>query len=135
MPQPLVHIDYIARQKQRDVLLIEFHNTETGVKLDYTLNPARKKIIEWFTASDIPPYECGGYASETRLDSYRGQIYIDVPYDKTDPVFRKVETYLENPGGSMEFDGAWFCYFPLDVCMRNAHHDLPGFWEYLLEKL
>lgn len=134
MPQLLMHIDQIARQKQRDVLIIEFHNAETGFKLDYTLNPARKTILEWLAANDIPHYECGGYASETQIDSYRGQIYIDIPYDKADPMFRKVESSLENSDGSMKFEGAWFCYFPLDVCMKNAHHDLPGYWEYLMTK-
>ena len=130
-----MHIDQIARQKQRDVLIIEFHNAEIGFKLDYTLNAARKKIIEWFTANDIPHCECGGYASETLLESYRGQIYIDIPYDKTDAMFQKVESFLEHPDGTMKFEGAWFCHFPLDLCMKNSHHDLPGFWEYLLEKL
>jgi hypothetical protein len=66
-----MHIDRIARQKQRDVVLIEFHNAETGLTLDYTLNPARKTILDWLTANDISHYECGGYASETRLSSYR----------------------------------------------------------------
>jgi len=104
MPQLLMHIDQIARQKQRDVLALEFHNAETGFKLDYTLNPARKTILGWLAANDIPHYECGGYASETRLDSYRGHIYIDIPYDKTDPAFQKVESFLESPDGSMRFE-------------------------------
>jgi len=134
MPQMIMHIDFIAREKQRDVLLLEFHNRETGFKLDYTLNQSRKTILDWFTANDIPHYECGGYASETRLESYYGQIYIDIPYDKSDPLFQKVESFLENPDGTMKFEGAWFCYLPLDVCIKNAHHDLPGFWEYLMAK-
>lgn len=129
MPQLLKHIDQIAREKQRDVLTIEFHDKASGFKLDYHQNESRKIILDWFIANGIPHYECGPYASETRMESYRGQIYIDVPYDKSDPLYQKVESFLENPDGSMKFERAWFCYLLLDVCMKNAHHDEPGFWE------
>lgn len=134
MPQLLMHIDQIARQKQRDVLPVEFHDLESGFKLNYTLNPARKAIVEWLVANNIPHYECGCYASETRFESYGGQIYIDVPFDKNDPMYRKVESFLENPDGSMKFDGAWFRGYRLEYCMKNAHHDVPGFWEQLAQE-
>ena len=134
MPQLVMHIDFIGRQKQRDVLLLEFHNRETGFMLDYTTNSSRKTILDWFDANGIPYSPCGSYASETRLDSYRGQIYIDVPFDETDPLFRKAQEFLEHSDGTMKFEGAWFCYLPLDVCMENAHHDVPGFWEDLMAK-
>lgn len=91
MPQLLQHIDHIAREKHRDVLTIEFHNKASGFKLDYHRNESHKAILEWFIANDTPHYECGPYASETQIDSYRGQIYIDVPYYKNDPMFQKVE--------------------------------------------
>lgn len=129
MPQILKNIDQIAREKQRDVLTIEFHDKASGFKLDYHQNESRKIILDWFIANDIPHCGCGPFASENRLDSYRGQIYLDVPYDKTDPVFQKVKSFLEHLDGSSKFEGAWFCYLPLDICMKNAHHDEPGFWE------
>lgn len=129
MPQLLQNIDQIARQKQRDVLTLKFHDRAAGFMLDYHQNESRKMILEWFIANDIPHYKCGPYASETWMESYHGQIYIDVPYDKSNPMFRKVASFLKNPDGSMKFEGAWFCYLPLDICMKNAHHDEPGFWE------
>ena len=129
MPQLIEHIDAIARKKQRDVLIVEFHNKTTGFRMDYRVNPARKIILDWFTANGIPYCECGPYASETRMESYRGQIYIDVPYDKSDPVFQNVASFLQNPDGSMSFEGAWFYKVSLDICMKNAHHDEPGFWD------
>lgn len=133
MPQLLNHIDYIGRQKQRDVLTIEFHNFEIGFTDDYRKNQARTAILAAFDENGIPYQECAGYASETRFDSYRGQIHIDVPFDRADPLYLKVEGLLENADGTMKFDTAWFRAYSLDYCMENAHHDVPGFWDRLME--
>lgn len=129
MPQLLKHIDQIAREKNRDVLTVEFHDRASGFKLDYRQNESRKIIIDWLVANDVPHYECGPYASETRMESYRGQIYIDIPYDKNDPLYQKVESFLENPDGTMKFDNVWFRGYSLEECLKNGHHDEPGFWE------
>jgi len=29
----------------------------------------------------------------------------------------------------MKIDGVVFCYLPLEMAMKNAHHDEPGFWD------
>lgn len=60
---------------------------------------------------------------------YRGQIYVDVPYDDSLPEYRKLADFLENPDGSARLPNAIFCYLPLEKAMENAHHDEPGFWE------
>lgn len=134
MPQLLRHIDQIGRQKQRDVLTVEFHNYETGFRCDYRKNQARKTILAALDASGIGYEECAGYASETRQDSYRGQIYIDVPFNRADRKYLEVEALLENADGTMKFDTAWFIGYSLEHCMRNAHHDAPGFWERLMDE-
>jgi hypothetical protein len=131
MPQLIEHIDAIARQKQRDVLTVEFHNFETDYTANYRFNPARKIIIDWLDANGIGYEECGAYANEERIDRYRGQIYIDVPFEVNDPVYQKLEAFLENLDGTMKFDTAWFRGYRLEYCMKNAHHDVPGFWDYL----
>lgn len=133
MPQLIKHIDQIAREKNRDVLTVEFHDRASGFKLDYRQNESRKTILDWFIANDIPHCECGPYASETRMESYRGQIYIDIPYDKSDLLYQKLESFLENPDGSMKFKEAWFRGYYLEDCQQNAHHDEPGFWDSVVE--
>jgi hypothetical protein len=125
MPQLLQNIDEIGRAKQRDVLFLAFSNTAAP----YTSNPVREKILTWLDANGIGYAECGGYAGEVRQESYRGQIYIDVPYGVGDLAYMQLETYLENADGSMRWDGTRFICYPLDYCMRNANHDTPGFWD------
>ncbi len=133
MPQLLNHIDYIGRQKQRDVLTVEFHNFKTGFTGDYRQSQVRIDILAAFDLNGIAYQECIGYASETRFDSYRGQIYIDVPFDRADQQYRIVEALLENVDGTTKFDKAWFIAYSLDFCMKNVHHDAPGFWDHLME--
>jgi hypothetical protein len=125
MPQLLQNIDEIGRAKQRDVLFLAF----TNHKIPYASNPVREEILAWFDANGIAYVECGGYTSELREESYRGQVYIDVPYDVSDPAYKQLEAFLENADGSMRWDGTCFICYPLDYCMRNAHHDEPGFWD------
>ncbi|MBB5371074.1 MULTISPECIES: hypothetical protein [unclassified Janthinobacterium] len=125
MPQFLQNIDQIARAKQRDVLCLEFFS-HVG---DYSANPMREKILAWLDQKVIAYRECGGYASETRMESYRGQIYIDLPYDLQDPVYLALEAYLEDADSTMRWEGVRFTLYTLGYCMKNAHHDAPGFWD------
>lgn len=129
MPQLIQHIDAIARRTQRDVLLVQFHDGSKKSMLDYALNPVRQFILDWFDANGIPYEECGDFADENSLDRYRGQIYIDVPYDNADQEFQKVCTFLENPANNELFKGARFCFLTLAQAMKNSHHDEPGFWD------
>lgn len=125
MPQFLQNIDQIGRAQQRDVLGLEF----SGFQGHYAANPMREKILAWLEHKGIAYMECGGYTSETRMESYRGQIYIDLPYDVADPAYLELEAYLEDADGSMRWQGVRFTLYTLGYCMKNAHHDEPGFWE------
>lgn len=129
MPQLLRNIDQIGRQKKRDVMSVEFNNVENGARGDYRTNQARKDILVAFDASGVIYEECAGYASETRFDSYRGQIYIDVPFDRADPQYQEVEALLENVDGTAKFEAACLNVYSLEYCMKNEHHDEPGFWD------
>ncbi len=94
----------------------------------------RKEIIEWFEENNIKIIACGDVANEFGFESYRGQLYIDVPYDENEPDYIKVRDYLENADGSFRIPGVLFCYLPLDYALKNKHHDEPGFWDELAEK-
>jgi len=129
MPNLISHIDKIGREKQRDVLTLEFHDDKTGFYQPYQFSKSRQMLLAWLKENNIPHYQCGPYASETTMASYKGQIYIDVPYDKKDLVYSKLAAYIENPDGSCKFDGTFFRCYSLAHCFRNAHHDVPSFWQ------
>lgn len=84
MPQLLEHIDKIARDKKRDVLYIEFNETQgkTDIKnyfsYDYETDTKRIDFIKWLNDNKVPFEECGPIARENGWESYRGQLYIDI---------------------------------------------------------
>jgi hypothetical protein len=70
---------------------------------------------------------CAGFADENSIPAYTGEIYIDVPFDENDPVYKKVNAFLEHDDGTPKFEGTRFLYLSLEIAMRNKHHDEPGF--------
>ncbi|MBA9857229.1 MAG: hypothetical protein GXP07_24150 [Betaproteobacteria bacterium] len=63
------------------------------------------------------------------MRSYAGEVYLDVPFDRRNALYRKVQAFLEHPDGTMKFSDVGFYIVPLELAMKNAHHDEPGFWE------
>lgn len=132
MPQIIDHIDAIARKKQRTVLYLEFaleinFDDFEHPRYRYDEDKVRDEIIENLDKMGISWMKCGHFASTNFMCSYRGQIYLDAPYDKNLPEFKKLQKYLEYPDGSMRFPTVRFCYLPLEMAMKNAHHDEPNF--------
>ncbi|MFH0999040.1 MAG: hypothetical protein V1844_26645 [Pseudomonadota bacterium] len=128
MPYLIEHIDKIAREKNRDVLFILF-DRKIFPHFNCEDFPVRTKLLQWFNKNKIMVIPCADVASEHCLASYRGQVYIDVPFDENHPDYVKIRDYLENPDGSSRFSGVLFCYLPLEHAMKNKYHDEPGFWE------
>ena len=105
MPLLLEHIDAIARQIQRGVLYLEFHPLALAPEAGESLSaqdvwawktmpdsawqalPIRKQIIDWLDAQGIGRQRCGHFADVGSMMGYRGQPYIDLPYDKSCPAF------------------------------------------------
>ncbi|MDO8263276.1 MAG: hypothetical protein Q7T21_08615 [Gallionella sp.] len=145
MPMLIEHIDAIARQKKHDVLYVVFHHPASDnkddeeilnqVDLEWETLPIRQQIIDWLDAHGIGWKLCGHFANESLIMGYRGQLYIDLPYDKSLPAFQALEAFLEFPDGHMRFPEVTFFYCPLDKAMENAAHDEPGFWERWAENL
>jgi hypothetical protein len=153
MPMLIEHIDAIARKKQRDVLFIKFRlrrppwgllNADGDDENSATSPPEstednepvaegedlRRTVCQWLTDQGIPWKPCAGFADEnTLIGGDQGLIYLDLPFDDNDPQYQKVRDYLEYPDGHMRFASVTFCYLPLEMAMKNAHHDEPGFWE------
>jgi hypothetical protein len=131
MPGLIEHIDAIARKQGRAVLYLEFHPQPDGERRAYRVDqdPMRAAVLTWLDAHAVPWRECGPFADPRVMAPYRGQVYLDVPYDESLPAYRQLRDYLENPDGTMRHDGVRFYAMPLDYAMRNVEHDEPGFWE------
>jgi len=137
MPMLIEHIDAIARKKQRGVLFIAFHPDENSdddgcdswLDYNYKKDRRRKGVLKWFKDHGIHFQECGHIASESCMLPYLGNIYIDVPFDESDSKYQLVCEYLENPDGTPRDERVRFYYLPLEIAMKNAHHDEPGFWD------
>lgn len=117
MPKLLQHIDEIACERQHDVIFVEFHNFEMGCKPEYESSPSRTEIINWFAANNIPHWECSSVPSGFGCPRYRGEIYIDVPYNREDQLYLKIESFLENPDGTIRHEGAWLRGYTLKSCL------------------
>lgn len=131
MPQLIEHIDAIARKQGRDVLYIEFHPEAPDARkaYDYARDPVRAGVLDWLDRHAVQWRACGPIADLRVMAPYRGQVYVDVPYDETLPAYRAVRDYLEHPDGSMRQPGVRFYLLTHKFAMTNVAHDEPGFWE------
>jgi hypothetical protein len=139
MVMQIEHIDAIARQKQRDVLLVVFKNApkpggkskhpKLFTKVKWEQMAIRDTIIKWLKAHGIDWQPCNGIADFNSMMPYQGQIYIDLPFDESLPLFQELQQFMENPDGTMRYPEAILSYCPLDRAMENAEHDEPGLRE------
>ncbi len=139
MPVLIEHIDAIARQKQRDVLFLEFNSAgprgpfdeiaRGDQGCDWATLPSRLKIIGWLNERNIVWKPCGAFANTSFMTSYRGQIYIDIPFELSSAEYKALEAFLEFPDGKSRFDDVTFFVLPIAKAMENAAHDEPGFWD------
>ena len=147
MPQLIEHIDAIARKKSRSVLYVTFRDPasertvpilgaesersalKSPTRLDWKHLPVREKVIAWLDGNGVAWQPCGDIANPNLMLPYEGQIYVDVPFDEKSPGYQKLSSFLEYPDGTMRLPGVFFWCLPLDVAMKNAHHDEPGFWD------
>lgn len=59
---------------------------------------------------------------------YLGQIYLDIPFDESNPQYQRINQYVENPDGSLKDpDIAMYC-LPLEMAMEYKHLDDPEYW-------
>ena len=128
MAQILKHIDKIAREKNRDVIFINF-DREVFPSYKYTEYKDRNELLQWFDKNDIPYQECGPIADEYSWESYRGQLYVDLPIDDNNEKYQLLCEHLDAPNGTFKIKGVESWIFPLKEALKNKHHDEPGFWD------
>lgn len=146
MPQIIQTIDHIARIKQRSVLFLSFydgaikerlkiappaekdaaHQQWVTHRMDYSETlPIRQQIIDWLDAKGIAWQPCFPFAPGwVTTGGYVGDIYLDVPYDKTLPLYQELEEYLQYDDDRMRHEHVWFFYLPLRDAMRNGMMNL-----------
>lgn len=115
MSELLQHIDAIAREKNRDVLFIHFENFEDNDQGD---DPIRSIVLAWLEDHEIAYKPCMGLEQEGFIDTYSGDIYIDLPFDETDPTYQKLSEYLEDDEGNMMLDGVLFFVLSLETALE-----------------
>ena len=128
MPIILKHIDKIAREKKRDVIFINF-NQEVFPSYDWKDYDKRNELIKWLDSNKIPYRKCGPIADEGGWEAYRGQMYIDLPIDENNQKYQLLCEHLDGPNETFKISGVESWLFPLEVAMKNAHHDEPRFWD------
>jgi hypothetical protein len=126
MPQIIQAIDEIAREKQRDVIFVQFHNFSTGFVADYRTNPSREAIISWLDEQGITYIPCAGFDSGCIVEGYDGELYIDVAIDEHDDNFFKLSEWFLRDGRGQRFENAWLFYLPLSVALLNSDEAEPA---------
>lgn len=101
MPILVLHIDEIARQKQRDVLFVSFPELEpcSEPKFDINTYPSRIHLMAFLDENRIPWTPCAHFSDSGLLEGGTEWIYLDVPWDVENAHYQKVAEYLETPEG------------------------------------
>ena len=116
MPKLLKHIDAIAREKNRDVLFLHFENYQ---EYDDGDDPIRSIVLDWLEDHDIVYEPCMGLEhDEFVIDTYAGDVYIDLAMDENDQRYRELSEYLEDDEGNMMLDGVLFFVLSLEIALE-----------------
>ena len=115
MPQLLQHIDAIAREKNRDVLFVHFEDYEEN---EQNPDSNRQDVLSWLEQNNIPYEKCTGLEEEGSIDSYWGDIYIDVPFDLDNEQYQILSDYLEDEEGVMKIEGVYFFVLYLETAIE-----------------
>ena len=126
MPRVLKHIDQIGREKNRDVLFVQF-DKKVFPKYDYKNYNNRAELLTWLDDNNIAYEECFGVASDNGFESYRGQLYIDVVFDETLDKYNLLNTHIEPQDGVLRFEGIGLWTLPLSIAVKNAYMDDPDY--------
>jgi hypothetical protein len=132
MPFIFRTIDQIAVEKGRDVVFVTFEDEKPvegpfglphspplhmrGGSIQEILDdPRRMALINWLDGKGITHESCfplmGGYT----VYPWNGTLYIDVPQEESNPLWKEVETFLEVDGQPRDINvKLWVA--PLNIC-------------------
>ena len=124
----LNHVDAISRQLGRDVVWVEF-NRELRVR-DWTKNNLWTETTDWLKENGFDWSKCFQIANTSILmGRYDGSLILDSVCVEDSTGLKKLDGYFEKPDGTPTVEGRMLWILTLDVALKNAHHDEPGFWE------
>jgi len=136
MPQLIKPIDKISREKKIDVLFLSFFDEDENI--DYNFNweesNVRKKVIKWLDENNIEYYPCQIFWQDGLIDlRYIGNLYLDVPFDLNNNIYKKIDKYFENLDNILKRKRPIFFYVPYDYAMKNSHHDDDEYFNKLID--
>lgn len=123
MPQLLQTIYEIAVAKGRNVLCIVFGDPRVPPPYyeglctlddeliewpDWRTHPTRQQVVDWLENNGIAYCKTGFPRQSWIIEGYGGSLYLDVPFDTTNPEYQKLAAFLENPDGSPRLPGMSF---------------------------
>jgi hypothetical protein len=90
------------------------HYDRSWLDYDCDQDDRRTEVIKWFDEHGIAWQMCGHFANENIIECpHLGQIYIDVPYDESDPQYQLVRDYIENPDETLRDENVRWNYLSL----------------------
>lgn len=116
MPKVVQAIDEIAREKNRDVLFIQFEGFAEKQQQD----TVRNHVLAWLDQQGIAYESCVSIAEDEVIGAYAGDIYVDVAYDTENPIYQKLSQYLEDDQGNMKIEGVLFFVLSLETALEIA---------------
>jgi hypothetical protein len=128
MIQLIRYIDEIAVGSGVDVMYITFSRRQ--FKGEPEQWKVRSDIMAWCQKECIPLYRCAGISWQDGINSYQGQLHVDMPFNPQDERFKAVNGYLENPDGSPHFTGVTFRLLTLDKAEKSfkKYKEQEAYW-------
>ena len=130
MPRLIPHIDAIAREKERDVLFVHFEHYQHHSPENHS---AREQLMAWLDEQNIDYMPCMGLENPNVIESYQGDLYLDVPFDISDSLFQILSMHLEDEEGNMKIDGALFFTLSLELALEVEAEREGGIFDALEE--
>jgi len=121
MPLLIEHIDDIARRLNRDVLLIgPDRMTDSHHSLNWKDSVDRSGLLTWLDEQNINWEPCGWLSSQSVMEGYRGDIYLDFPYSAADTRYLHLKAFVqEQEDGSTKWAGVKIYLFSIRFCQNR----------------
>lgn len=129
MPQLIEYLDKTEQEQQSFAGSLRWHYSimelDGVLYIDFTRHSQCDEVTAWLDSNDIKWMP----RVINRIGWKHNSIQLVIPFDQTDPVYRKVAGHLENSDGSMKIPNASFYYTPLTDVMKMAFETIQKMYE------
>ena len=121
MPHLIHHIDEIARTKKRHVASIMFDlDFEGNIQRQLAdIEEQREIITAWLSAHKIEYEPCYGFFDGSIETLYKGDLYVDLEVDLSNPAFCSLRDLLENADETPKTSWIKFLYWRYEEALEN----------------